>query len=76
MVILPYQKWKADQKPALCHAIECINYKLDYNPDEDELMHLKNSFFRKSIKNENDNIDGKENIKKIQKLNYKKKMKN
>jgi hypothetical protein len=52
-------KWKADQKPSLNDAIECIHYKmeLDNNIDENDLIHLKNGLNKKVINIEDNNID-------------------
>ena len=44
-------KWKADQKPSIREAIECIHDKmeLDDNINDNDLIHLKNGLNKKVI---------------------------
>jgi hypothetical protein len=59
-------KWKADQKPSLRDAIECIHNKMEFddNINDNDLMHLKKCLNKKNINIEDNNIDNKEKIKK------------
>ena len=68
MLIILYQLWKADKKPSLKDAIECIHYKheleiITIEYDKKDLIHLKNGLNKKVI-NIEDNIDNKDKIKK------------
>ena len=54
--------WKKVSKPSLFDAIECIIYKLSQNTPLHELTNIKNGLLKS--KNENNNIDSKEKIKK------------
>ena len=70
-------KWKADQKPSLKDAIECIHYKmeLDDNINDNDLIHLKNGLNKKILILKIIILITKKKLKNI-KLNYNKKMKN
>ncbi len=63
-------KRKQEQKPWLCYAIECINYRSNNNPDEKKITHLNWFDWNKKLIEDN-NIASKKNI-----YIYNKKMKN
>ena len=57
--------WKqTNENINLYDAIEAINYKLDSSPNEKELKHLKNGLIKKTVNDNNNNIDNKAKIKK------------